>query len=333
MFDFCAFCDYFGVRLAGARERHYRSGWEHTECPLCSAAHSGNHLGWNSTRGYFHCWNCGWHSVTEVVSALARVPMQRARELIGRFQIPGTEGLRQFPDLPADETRAETCQLPDSFPLWQEPQTRLELFAVRRARNYLVIRGFTNPVSLGKLWDLHVTTAFVTPPWRIIAPYTVNGTVVSWQGRDYTGKQEPKYLSQKRELAVLDVKETLYGFDQALPFQHIIITEGIIDAWKLGPGTLATSGTAWTQRQANLIAQFWRRATVFFDQGPDEVQALERSMQLCAALVGLGVETDSVVIDDYSGDPGSLSEESAITLALSIRSSNAEPRSKRQNSE
>jgi DNA primase len=88
------------------------------------------------------------------------------------------------------------------------------------------------------------------------------------------------------------------------------VVEGPFDAMKMGPGTVATMGTAWTTAQLKLLSGL-QRVVVLFDSEP---AAQHNAHALALALATMGVESEVTVLDDGTKDPGDLSERDASAL-------------------
>jgi DNA primase len=75
----------------------------------------------------------------------------------------------------------------------------------------------------------------------------------------------PKYVSAKPDQEIVPHKEVLYGAELA---RHaIVICEGPIDAWAIGPGAVCSFGLTYTEHQLKVMGSFPIRA-VCFDNEP-----------------------------------------------------------------
>lgn len=83
---------------------------------------------------------------------------------------------------------------------------------------------------------------------RMIIPVFFNGKVVSFQAADLTGKAELKYKT-----ATSNINDYLYGYDNISTGGRMIITEGILDKWRVGKDAVCTFGTHFTDKQRKLI--------------------------------------------------------------------------------
>jgi DNA primase len=174
--------------------------------------------------------------------------------------------------------------------------------------NYLTRRGFANPDQLAKQWGLRGTGPIGEYKFRIIAPIDYNGRMVSYQGRDVTGKSPLRYKACPKEKELMNHKHTLYGMDKATQ-ESVIVVEGIVDVWKLGPGAVATYGTQFTWQQVTLLARRWKRRYIAFD-----ADAQGQAMKLANTLSTLSGEVHLVQWPARWKDPGDTPEIKAIEV-------------------
>lgn len=105
---------------------------------------------------------------------------------------------------------------------------------------------------------------------RIIIPVKdETGRIVSFQGRDITGDEHRmRYEACPKDKAVMNYKHLVYGADLAWNRDSVVAVEGVFDAWKLGPGAVATFGTGMTKEQL-LMLSHWKHVTFLFDPEPE----------------------------------------------------------------
>ncbi len=154
---------------------------------------------------------------------------------------------------------------------------------------YLKGRGF-DPEELAKLWGIKGIGLAAKLAWRVWIPIVHRGEVISWTTRGVTD-DEPRYINAKPSQERLGAKEVLYGGD--LVRHALVLVEGPTDAWRIGPGAVATMGTAHSRAQVNLIAQVPKRVVVF----DSEKAAQERARRLCCLLESLPGQTIRVELD------------------------------------
>ena len=283
-FDFEQFCKDKNIRRAQSGHKHTRPGWIQVPCPFCTG-NPGYHLGFNLQGGYFNCWRCGWKSVVNVVMELtnetqypivARIIQSYKSRTIGKEEVKEVEHARKL-------------ILPKSF---ASLSTRHE--------RYLLSRSYRSPAT-GQMWDLKGTGRTGPYAFRIIAPIYFEGQLVSYQGRDITGKSPLKYKACKKEHEVRDHKHCLYGYDLAVG-DSVVVVEGVTDVWRLGPGAVATFGIKYTVQQMKLLLGF-KYVFVFFDTADSQARRQGDKLANELATMGRNVETIETDWDDPADMP------------------------------
>jgi DNA primase len=175
-----------------------------------------------------------------------------------------------------------------------------------RGRNY-------DPHQLVREWGLQGTGHLGDYKFRIIAPIYVDGRLVSYQGRDITGKSSLPYMACRKADEVIHHQHTVYGLDQTVG-DSVAIVEGVTDVWRLGPGAVSVFGIEFTPPQIDLISDRFKRITILFDEDP---QAVEQTNLLVKKLKPLKIEVIHMVLDGVN-DPAELSPEDAKRLMWEI---------------
>lgn len=278
--------------------KHSRPGWVNIPCPFCTG-NPGWHLGWNLKYGYFNCWRCGGKKTVSTLSTILGIPTDQVKELIRQYKLKSRISTN-------DEIIVS--KKPFMFP---SGTTELQWFHER----YLNKRGFKNNGKLlGTGPIAHLDN--INFKMRIIFPIYWGGRIVSFQGRDITGKSKLKYITCPKNREILFHKDILYtinGFDYKKP---LIVVEGVTDVLRIPYQSGATFGIEYTERQVQWIANNFKEVIVLFD---DEVQAVKQSKKLSSELRFRGVYAKSEFI---KGDPGSLTDKQARDL---VRSFGLEP--------
>lgn len=279
-----------GVQVAGPSDRHYRPGWIHVKCPFCTG-NPGFHLGWNGRR--FTCWRCGGLLTKDVLPMLVNVDF---KELLREY------GLDNRTEIVIDR-REIVIDPPDAVPL--PPGTR---GLGRRHVRYLVSRGFDDPYALAETWNLRGTgMAGGDYSWRIIAPLFMYGELTSYIAADIlrAGRVD-KYRPCPKADERRPHKHSLYGYDLG-PRDKCVVVEGCLDAWRLGPGAVATLGTSWTGDQAMLLSRY-KRVFIYFDPEP---AAKHKAEELGELLELMGTAAELV---DGDTDPGDMPQDEADAM-------------------
>jgi hypothetical protein len=150
--------------------------WIGISCPFCNDP--SDHGGFNLLKGYYNCWRCGWHSITDLIIALQDVSFIEAIMIEKEYDtIVETTSIRQ------KIIRTSATQI--KLPLGTKPLQAIH-------KKYLLQRNF-NPKELEKTWRILGTGTTGDYKYRIIAPITLNNKLVSYQGRDITNKAKLRY--------------------------------------------------------------------------------------------------------------------------------------------
>ena len=268
------------------------SGWLGVKCPWCDDR--GYHLGINLTSNYISCWRCGTKgSVIKLVQFYEKVSYQESLEIM--------EGYQSF-NKPIDYQK----YIPQREFHFPKEFNQIHYDAVPASvAQFLSGRGF-HPFELTKEKELYYPTNNSKYCHRLIIPVYFKKKMVSFIARDVTGTASQPYKACPDELSVFTVKETLYGYDDILPGSPIIIVEGVIDQWKLGKGTVATFGTAWTREQIELIKSL--HPSFVFILYDNEDTAQKSAIKLSQALWFAATEVFTLI--DHK-DPGELTLDEA----------------------
>ncbi len=291
----------FNIEIPPAGSKHVRPGWVQTTCPFCTG-NFGYHLGYNTERGYFNCWRCGFHPTYKVLSVKLSMRPENIKELISGYVIRTKRG-KSAPK--RDEVVRKQGFL--SFPMGTGKMGDIH-------RNYLLSRNF-DPEELERVWGLLGTGPVGDYKLRVVAPITYQHNLVSYQARDITNLSGAKYKACAMENELIHHKHLLYGYDEAIMGSVPIIVEGITDVWRLGPGAVATFGIEYMPNQLLRIWELFKdahRIFIIFDDDP-QAQKQAKKMQASLELVGLPTEIETV-----DGDPGSLSESDVSYLLLRL---------------
>lgn len=282
--------------------KHVGTGWIGTPCPFCTG-NPGFHLGYcidptAKYAGCFSCWRCGGKPFKKAIAGILNIPESKIWEIVKQYssEIPNLK------EKPKAKRKARECKFP--------PGTNKMKASHRK---YLKNRGY-KPKELEKQWGLLGTGPIGAYKHRIIIPIYYQGNVVSYQGRDITNKSELKYKACKQKEEVIDHKNCLYGIDN-VPDSSVVVTEGVADVWRLGPGAVATFGIKFKEEQAKLLLQF-KNIFLLYDSENDDPQAGEQAEKL-AWYVG-SPDRHVEIIDLDEGDPGELTEEEARMLMADL---------------
>lgn len=172
----------------------------------------------------------------------------------------------------------------------------------------------------------------------LVFPVYMQGHLVYWQARAtwdppvhlegeerkawVRDTQYRKTLNPINEPNTLGGGEILFNYDQAHSYDYVVITEGPVDAVKVGPFAVALFG-----KVAQTAKVFWlrqmpaRTKVVYLDRGDKE---RENALELCAALEG-SCERVLLAEPPEGYDPGKLTPDQnrwVLEQAREVRSSN-----------
>lgn len=277
--------------------KHNRRGWVQIGCPFCAGG-AGNHLGIKLPGEFATCWRCKGKSMLQVIQSLLMVSWTEAQTILHKYKTNTKPKKRQ-------KTEIKLIEKKINLPLGTTDLTP-------RHDSYLDARGF-DPEYLEKIFELKGTGPIGEYKHRIIAPIVLQGTLVSYQGRDITNKSKLKYKACKKENEAFPHKHTLYGADLAKS-ERVIVVEGITDVWRLGPGAVASFGTSFTSAQIKMLCKEWKQAFVLFDSEP---AALQAANHLGTTLAVTGMDVEILSLD--KGDPGDMKQCDASALMKELK--------------
>jgi len=288
----------YGIPYVTESEHHHSThGWINIHCPFCHGSKN-FHLGISLYQPTVsHCWRCGWHSTTSVLSRILNISVGKAKNLIQEYAGP-TGTIRKK----AKEPRVSI--LPIKF-----PQPYFEHLN-EDGKKYLERRGF-DPEKLEKKWKLKQTGPIsflgkISYGNRIIIPIYWGGQLVSFQTRDITERSGKRYLACPMKREVIHHKHIVYGNEEKWgKYPALIVVEGVVDVWKLGTSAVATFGTSFTMEQVLALAKIHDRFFIVYDNEP---QAQQQARKLAVKLKALGKK---VFIETVDTDPGDMKIEDA----------------------
>jgi len=273
-----------------------RPGWVQVHCPF-NCGYPDFHLGIKLDGEYGHCWRCRGKSITNIIQALLKCSWSEVYRMLEKYKIG--RGAR----IPAPQSLnflRNSCTLPMGAKAMSEPH-----------HNYLLQRNF-DPFLLERNYGLLGTDHMAEHPFRIIIPITLNGKLVSYQCRDYTGKvpKSFKYIACEKRMEVVHHKHILYGCD-LVTNDMVLIVEGATDVWRLGPDSAGTFGTGFKMEQVEFILRRYSRVFIMFDPEKSAQQVAYEMAQKSISEHGIDCELVTV---DTGVDPGDMKQDDANHL-------------------
>lgn len=264
------------------------TGWIQLPCPFCYKGDGKFGLGWSGT--VFNCFRCGKLGRLETLSALLNLTPAKTAQTLSKYE-RDTKGLPdRFNAVKRDLGGVSAVKMPYGA-------TKM----VDRHREYLKARRF-DPNRLEAEWGLLGTGPVGPFAHRIIIPVFQDGKLVSFQGRDITGKAANKYKSCPDDKAVLPIKSCLYGWDK-VQGDSVIVTEGPTKVWRLGAGAVCTFGAMATDQQVKILTRFRRLFTLFDEDeaGREGADKLSRRLAVLGShccIVTVGVKDVAELSDE-----------------------------------
>jgi hypothetical protein len=265
-------------------------GWININCPLCGDMSF--HGGFNIAGDYYHCFKCGGSGLDFILRRLLGIGSDDVADIRHRF----------------DFSHAIVQQLNKK----KESKVSTVVMEGRELskvdRKYLLSRKF-DPDYLIEKYGIKSGGIAGTWKFRIMIPIYFDGKLISYQARDTTGKQIPRYKNCSIEQSIIDPKRVFYNMDNCKGNRAIVV-EGVFDAWRLGDGFIASFGTSLSAGQIKLLASRYKNVVFLFDP---EAEAQRRARKYGALLSSLGLEVD-VVDTELPYDPGDMTEGDANNL-------------------
>jgi len=248
-FDLKTYLDDRGIRY-WEKGKNVKKGNVNVNCPFCPDG--SNHMTVYPS-GFMKCWICGFKGhVAKLVMAMEKCSGTEAESLMRQYPLAGE------PPVSMEAVQKSDFRMPKEF--------TDELPNIHR--RYLEGRNF-DPARLQADYGLMACGNRGPYKFRIVAPVVMGGRTVSFQTRDVTGRQTPKYRMCPDEDALVPRREVLYNLDSA--GDTAVIVEGITDVWRGGAGFVATLTAGMTFGQALALQRKGvKRVFIFYDEGAED---------------------------------------------------------------
>lgn len=269
--------------------KNVTEGWIGIECIFCDD--TSNHLGINTKNSRYSCWKCGAKgSFTDLITYLENVNFKQAIAVSKNIDFGESGTLLPF------ATRASSHFPLNSFAGLPKSFTRK---FPKKHIQYLIRRDF-DPYPLIRKYKLLACHTIGQYRFRIIIPFFLNHSIVTFTSLDVTGKQEPKYLHCPISESVIDPKRMLYNIDSVK--QRAVIVEGVTDVWRIGDGAVAVMGTEYVKEQLAMLSdKEIKAAMVIFDS-----DAIAKGERFANQLSGVIPVVELVELQD--GDPDTMTK-------------------------
>jgi hypothetical protein len=272
------------IHTAPAGHHHSRPGWAQMDCPYCTPESRHYRLGFNLRGGWFSCWLC---KTLPLVPTLARLTGREYGEL-KRLTV-GMETDRGQPL--AREVLTGELKLPPG---------RGKLKKIHR--KFLRSRGF-DPDQIAEDWNVEgISELGGRYAWSLFIPVHLGRQVVSWTTRVVgEGAGRPRYDTAPQDSEAYPAKRLLYGEEKC--GNVVMVVEGPLDVWALGPGAVCTMGAAISRAQIARLVKFPKRY-ICLDAEPDAQRVARKLERELDAFDG---ETYNVILSSGK-DPSRVSQ-------------------------
>lgn len=217
--------------------KNVSQGWIGVSCPFCSD--ESNHLGINITKKTVSCFKCG--TTGTVIKYLS----EELRSFNKAIQILGDSVPRELRSFEEQEYgRAIHVELP------KEANKEITSYHA----GYIHERGF-NYKELSDRYNFHYCGPIGRWRNRIIVPVVHNYRLVTFTSIDISDETNLRYRHLEDELSIIPIKHYLFGLEHT-DKHSVIVTEGLFDMMRIGPGAVCTFGVKVTPEQKKLLSKF-----------------------------------------------------------------------------
>lgn len=287
---FAELLDQTGIPYITEGHHHCRAGWLQMDCPFCGKGSGKYHMGYSIAGNYAACWRCGGHSLQSILVEFLHISYERAKELLKGLERTKREEV---------EEHVGTLKVPKGV----KPMLPQHRRYIRKERRM-------DPDEIERLWHVQGIGIAARLSWRLFIPIEYRGEVVSWTTRSISKDVDLRYVSASSDEEAVPHKTLLYGEDMV---RHACcIVEGPLDAWKIGPGAVATCGTGYSRAQFLRMTRFLYRY-VCFDNEPE---AQKRARDLVNNLSAFPGQTFNVTLD--AKDAAEASDEEIAQLRRTL---------------
>jgi len=252
------------------QHHHCRPGWVQLDCPFCGRDSHKWHLGYSLEGNYLNCWRCGTHPLIETLMEITGFSFTKCKRILK--------------DIEPTKIKKEKPKGKLVIPKGVDELMPAHI-------HYLLQRGFDYK-EIRQLWKIEGIGIESRLSWRIFIPIIYHGKMVSWTTRSISNSSKvTRYISASAKEESVPHKSLLYGEDYAR--QSIIVIEGPLDVWRIGPGAVATLGTGYSLMQLIRMTKYAKRAICF----DSEKEAQKRAEKLCNELSAFPGETYNIQLD------------------------------------
>lgn len=289
MFDIKEYLDDRGIEWFDGGSENTSADFISIQCPNPLCNDSLNHCGIHPTELYFNCWVCGEKgNIKQIIKWIEDRDWYEVNQIItNEFQND------LDPDLDTKVPKPRKKPINNK----RLPSGSTKIFPPAYI-HFLKGRGY-NPDYLIEKYDLYATGFTGRHRWRIIIPFYLNGQIVTFTGKDITGKSRIPYKDCKKENSIVEVKHMLYNIDNCKG-KSCVVVEGCFDVWRIGNGAVSTSAIEFTDEQVDMLCGYgFKRVIVAYDCGAED-QGYKLAKQLSSVI------PEVLQIEILRGDPDTL---------------------------
>jgi hypothetical protein len=289
MFDIKSYLDDRGIEWFPGGSENTSADFISIQCPNPLCHDEKNHCGINPDELYFNCWVCGEKgNINQIIKWIEDCNWYEVRSIISEFQID------DIIEEPEPKRIIRPRNIKNRLPSGCSKEFPKLHYNYLKKRNY-------DPDYLINKYDLYATQFTGKYRYRVIIPYYLNGQIVTYSGKDITGKSEIPYKHCKKEESILHPKQMLYNIDNCK--STCAVLEGVFDVWRIGDGAVATSGIEFTDEQVDMLIGYgFKRIIVVYDHGAEE-HGYRLAKQLSL------VVPEVLQVELLRGDPDTLPQE------------------------
>jgi hypothetical protein len=235
-------------------------GWVNIKCPFCNDP--SNHLGILPETLKISCWRCSkkgiFYTALREVTGITRaeydiLTQEQYKVNFKHNALTQVKSImeRKKVAIVKEEKVIRRIIMPDaSVPITKVTYSPLLHHYLTKVRK--------NPISLDTVIKHHCALCTHGPFMnRMIIPVYLERKLIAFQAADLTGKAILKYKTEG------DINSTLYGIDDIHEHKLIVVTEGILDAWRLDKNVVCSFGTHLTDEQKILIVHKKPKTLIF----------------------------------------------------------------------
>jgi hypothetical protein len=221
--------------------KNVTAGWVEIQCPFC-ADHS-HHCGVDPRTELFSCWICHRKGhLIDLLIALTGLSFTQCNDAVSKLSVSFAEV--QEEEVKVDIAGTVPVVLPERFEL-VTGSTNFSLL-----NDYLKRRNISKDVLISARCGVCRSGEYMN---RLVIPVFYQEELVSFQAADLSGFARLGYRSAP--LSMGRINDFLYNYDKIKVGGRMIVTEGVLDAWRVGTEAVCSFTSNLTKTQIKLIKE------------------------------------------------------------------------------